>query len=152
MGHAWWSPGLTKSPGAGGGWPRSDSSSPRTSRSAKPATTSSFFRFSIVTKPELLLDELVAAPPVLDAAPVLPVPLEELGHSLLPEVVPAPRPWHVVVVLKADGKVLLDQLAGTRGSPSQEVRIETDAAGKDTAFMRDAGWSGPADATSCPTP
>jgi len=58
------------------------------SASAKPATTSSFFRFSIVTKPELLLDELVAAPPVLDAAPVLPVPLEELDEELPPTVSP----------------------------------------------------------------
>jgi hypothetical protein len=64
---------------------------------------------------------------------------------------PAP-PWHVVVVLKADGNVLLDQLAGTHGSPSQEVRIETDGAGNDTAFMRDAGGSGPANATSCTSP
>lgn len=61
-------------------------------------------------------------------------------------------PWDVVVVQKADGKVLLDQLAGTHGLPSQEVRVEMNAAGNATAFMRDAGGSGPADATSCLSP
>ncbi len=61
-------------------------------------------------------------------------------------------PWDVVVVRKADGKVLLDQLAGAHGLPSQEVRVETDGAGDATAFMRDAGGSGPAEATSCPSP
>ena len=62
---------------------------------------------------------------------------------------PAP-PWRVVVKLKDDGRLLLDELAGARGAPSQEVRIETDSAGNPTAFMRDAGGSGGAVTTVCP--
>src|ERR1700694_4828947 len=61
-------------------------------------------------------------------------------------------PWAVVVVRKADGKVLLDQLAGDHVLPSQEVRVETDAAGTAAAFMRDAGGSGGAVTTTCPSP
>jgi|SRR5580700_4760651 hypothetical protein len=63
-----------------------------------------------------------------------------------------PLPWDVVVVRKTDGKVILDQLAGAHGSPSQEGRVETDEGGDPIAFMRDAGGSGPADATSCSSP
>ncbi|HVC40650.1 MAG TPA: hypothetical protein VND54_01600 [Candidatus Saccharimonadales bacterium] len=64
----------------------------------------------------------------------------------------APRlPWRVVVAVKPDGKIVLDQLAGAHGSPGQEVVVETDASGNAGAFMRNAGGSlsfpGP-----CPSP
>lgn len=62
-----------------------------------------------------------------------------------------PLPWGVVVSVKAGSKIVLDQLAGALGSPSQEVVVENDASGNPTAFMRNAGGSlgfpGP-----CPSP
>jgi hypothetical protein len=60
-------------------------------------------------------------------------------------------PWSVVVAVKADGRIVLDQLAGAYGLPSQEVDVETDSSGNTAAFMRNAGGSlsfpGP-----CPSP
>lgn len=50
-------------------------------------------------------------------------------------------PWGVVVALKADGRIVLDQVAGAYGLPSQEVDVETDASGNTAAFMRNAGGS-----------
>lgn len=50
-------------------------------------------------------------------------------------------PWGVVVAVKAGGRIVLDQLAGAYGLPSQEVDVETDASGSTAAFMRNAGGS-----------
>jgi|GEM_PF-6636827 len=49
-------------------------------------------------------------------------------------------PWHIVVVLESDGKVLLDTEA-TAQLPPQDVVIEPGSNRNDTAFMRQAGGS-----------
>jgi len=62
-----------------------------------------------------------------------------------------PLPWAVVVAVKADGRVVMDQLAGAHGLPSQEVVVADDSSGATGAFMANAGASlafpGP-----CPSP
>jgi len=52
-----------------------------------------------------------------------------------------PLPWAVIVAVKADSKIVLDQLAGAHGMPSQEVVVENDASGNAAALMRNAGGS-----------